>query len=208
MKINTKKTKIIPFNFTRKYDFIPNYNIDGQKLEVVYEAKLLGVMIRSDCKWSSNTTYIVNKAKSRLWFLRRLKALGASEETLIDMFRSFVRSALEMAVPLWAGALTQADINSIERVQKVAMKMIQGDQYFDYVQSLEDLNLKSLDTRRNKICLKFAKKCVKDDKFKHWFPKKVKISPRTEEKFIRPPWNTKRYLTSSIPHLINILNKN
>ena len=123
MKINTKKTKIIPFNFTRKYDFIPNYNIDGQKLEVVYEAKLLGVMIRSDCKWSSNTTYIVNKAKSRLWFLRRLKALGASQQTLIDMFRSFVRSALEMAVPLWAGALTQADINSIERVQKVSMKM-------------------------------------------------------------------------------------
>ena len=177
-------------------------------MEVEYETKLLGVIIQSDCKWSSNTTYIVNKAKSRLWFLRRLKALGASEQTLIDMFKSFVRSALEMALPLWAGALTQADINSIERVQKVAVKMIQGDQYFDYGQSLEDLNLKSLDTRRDEICLKFAKKCVKGDKFKHWFPKKVKISPRTEETFIRPPWNTKRYLTSSIPHLINILNKN
>ena len=114
-------------------------------------------MIRSDCKWSSNTTYIVNKAKSRLWFLRRLKALGASQQTLIDMFRSFVRSALEMAVPLWAGALIQADITSIERVQKVAMKMIQGDQYFDYVQSLGDLNLNSLDTRRDEICLNFQK---------------------------------------------------
>ena len=48
MKVNTKKTKIIPFNFSRKYDFIPKYNIDGQELDVVYEAKLLGVMIRSD----------------------------------------------------------------------------------------------------------------------------------------------------------------
>ena len=83
MKINSKKTKIMPFNFTRKYDFIPSYQINGQQLEVVYETKLLGVMIRSDCKWSSNTTYIVNKAKSRLWFLRRLKMLGASENTLV-----------------------------------------------------------------------------------------------------------------------------
>ena len=114
-------------------------------------------MIRSDCKWSANTIYIVNKAKSRLWFLRRLKDLGVSQQTLIDMFRSCVRSALEMAVPLWAGALTQADINSIERVQKVAMKIIQGDHYFDYVQSLEDLNLKSLDIRRDEICLKLLK---------------------------------------------------
>ena len=65
MKINKEKTKIIPFNFSRKYDFIPKYNIDGQELDVVYETKLLGVMIRSDCKWKSNTTYIKNKAKAR-----------------------------------------------------------------------------------------------------------------------------------------------
>ena len=58
MKVNTKKTKIIPFNFSRKYDFIPKYNIDGQELDVVYEAKLLGVMIRSDCQWKRITTYI------------------------------------------------------------------------------------------------------------------------------------------------------
>ena len=66
MKINTKKTKIIPFNFTRNYDFIPRYIINGQILDVVHEEKLLGLIIRSDCKWSSNTKYIANKAKSRL----------------------------------------------------------------------------------------------------------------------------------------------
>ena len=51
MKINAKKTKIMPFNFTKKYDFIPNFSIDGKHLDVVYEAKYIGVIIQSDCKW-------------------------------------------------------------------------------------------------------------------------------------------------------------
>ena len=74
MKINVKKTKIIPFNFSKKYDFVPSLSINGQELDVVYEAKLLGVVIRSDCKWSSNTKKMVKKANSRLWFLRRLNS--------------------------------------------------------------------------------------------------------------------------------------
>ena len=55
MEINVKKTKIMPFNFTKKHDFVPSLFINGKELDVVYEAKLLGVIIRSDCKWSSNT---------------------------------------------------------------------------------------------------------------------------------------------------------
>ena len=88
MKVNSKKTKIIPFNFTRKYDFIPDYKINNEQLDVVYSSKLLGVMIQSDCKWGENTKYIVGKAKKRIWFLRRLKKLGASKLILIDAYRN------------------------------------------------------------------------------------------------------------------------
>ena len=86
--------------------------------------------------------------------------IGASENTLIDMFRTHVRSHLEMTTPLWSGALTQNDANSIERVQKIALKMIKGENYFDYLESLVDLDLEAMDTRRNTICVKFAKKIV------------------------------------------------
>ena len=123
------------------------------------------------------------------------------------MFRTHVRSLLEIAVPLWAGALTQADINSIERVQKIAMKIIKGENIFDYTQSLDDLELETMEKRRDKICFKFAKNCLKNEKFKHWFPQKSKVNTRSNDKYILPRWKTKRYLTSSIPHLINVLNK-
>ena len=172
MQINSKKTKIMPFNFTNKYDYIPSFFINGKKLDVVYESKLIGVIIRSDCKWSSNTKYITSKAKSRLWFIRRLKSLGASVETLLDAFKLFVRSKLEMAVPLWAGALIKKDKDSIERVQVAGVKIILGNNYTDYIKSFEKLNLDTLAVRIDEICLKFAKGCTKNKKVAHWFRKK------------------------------------
>ena len=41
MKINTKKTKIIPFNVSKKFDFLPQINFPGyEALEVTYTTKL------------------------------------------------------------------------------------------------------------------------------------------------------------------------
>ena len=152
--------------------------------------------------------HITKKAKSKLWFLRRLKLLGASDETLIDLFKLHVRSTLEMAVPLWDGSLTQKEVNSIERVQKNTMKLLLGNSYRSYDQALSFMDLETLEHRRKNICLKFAKKCVTNNRFKHWFPKRPSNSTRSTDIYIAPSGQTKRYLTSSIPHLINILNEN
>ena len=217
MKINVQKTKLIPFNFTKKWDFVPKFSIDGKQLDVVYSAKLLGVMIQSDCKWGENTKYIVNKAKKRIWFLRRLKTLGASKSTLIDVFYLFIRSLLEMAVPLWAGAITKKNSQDIEAIQITCMKLIHGQQFINYEESLKVSGTKTLAARRNELCINFAKKCIKSSKFKHWFPKEVKAKKnpfnlrekqrsKNKKEFIEPKGQTKRFLTSSIPHLIKLLN--
>ena len=207
MKINIKKTKIIAFNFTKKFDFIPNLTIDGRQLDVTYTTKLLGIIIQSDCKWGANTKYIVTKAKKRVWFLRRLKTLGASKNTLIDVFQLFVRSVLEMAVPLWAGSITKKQSQDIEAVQITCMKIISSQHFTSYEQSLQQFGLETLVARRESLCLKFAKKCIKSTQFKHWFPVKTSLRTRSKEKYIEPSGKTKRYLTSSIPHLIKLLNK-
>ena len=51
-------TKAIMFNQARNNDFQPAISIDGEQLEVVEEIKLLGVVLRSDLRWSSNTVTI------------------------------------------------------------------------------------------------------------------------------------------------------
>ena len=59
MKTNSKKTKILKFNKSRKHDFPPELCLsDGQMLEVVEDIKLVGVMVSQDLKWQKNTDFI------------------------------------------------------------------------------------------------------------------------------------------------------
>ena len=77
MKINFKKTKTMVFNPCTSIDFLPEFTLDNNEIVVVDELRLLGLIIRSDLKWVSNTEQIVKKANKRLWIIRRLKYLGA-----------------------------------------------------------------------------------------------------------------------------------
>ena len=86
MKLNTKKTKIMLFNPSQNIDFSPDLAINGEKLELVEEFKLLGIIIRSDLKWFSNTQSITTKCFKRIWMLKRLKTLGANEDDLLDVY--------------------------------------------------------------------------------------------------------------------------
>ena len=57
----------------------------------------------------------------------------------------------------------------LERVQKSALHIILGKTYTLYEDALRALQLESLEERRESICLKFALKAEKQDKFKSWF---------------------------------------
>ena len=72
-------------------------------------------------KWQSNTEYICKKAFSRIWLLRRLKPLGASDKELLEVYETHIRCILEFCVPVWNSGLTKTQINQIERVQKCAL---------------------------------------------------------------------------------------
>ena len=107
MKINKTKTKTMVFNPCRAWDFIPEMTVDNKEIVMVEEMQLLGVVVRSDMTWSSNTEHILKKAYKRLWAMRRLKGMGASIPDLKDIYIKQVRSVLELAVPAWNGALTK-----------------------------------------------------------------------------------------------------
>ena len=55
MKVNFKKTKLMIFNTGRSMDFMPDLQVNGHEIEVAEEMKILGLIIRSDMKWSSNS---------------------------------------------------------------------------------------------------------------------------------------------------------
>ena len=136
MKINQEKSNIMLFNTRKNFDFVPEVGLGSDSLQVVEVTKLLGVQIRSDLKWSTNTDYICSKGYSRLWMLRRLKALGAETGELLDIYKLQVISVLELAVPVWHPGLTQSEVTQIERVQKTALHIILGTKYTSYNEAL------------------------------------------------------------------------
>ena len=95
MKINKKKTHLIKFTNARKLDFPAEVQFsDGTLLESVQQTTLLGVVVSSDLKWKKNTEYICEKARKKLWILRRMMKLNLSDSELFDVYQ-------KRSVPSW-----------------------------------------------------------------------------------------------------------
>ena len=142
------------------------------------------------------------------WILRRLKQLGAKSKELVDIYNKQCRSILEYAVPAWNGALTKDEIVEIERVQKVALHIILGEQYGSYKDARDKTNLETLEVRRENLSLKFAKKAEKHPKHKNWFkPRPVRTSRHQNSKYWSVVARTERLKKSPIPYLTDLLNK-
>ena len=77
----------------------------------------------------------------------------------------------------------------------------------NYKNALKVLNLDKLHERRKKICLNFAKNCLKNDKVKDLFPKNDqtrKMNLRKQRKDKIKKIRTERYKKSALPYIIKI----
>ena len=207
--INQKKTKFMVFNPCTSIDFIPEFTLDGHDLEVVEEMRLLGLILRSDLTWHANTDNMVTKANKRLWMLRRLHALGADTDDMVDIYSTQIRSVLELAVPAWHGSISQGERLEIERVQKSAFYIILGDSYLSYRNAQKTLGLDSLESRRSQLCLRFGKKAEKHEKHKQWFKfNDQTVNTRQQKmKYCDVKARLSRFKKSPISFLTNMLNE-
>ena len=208
MKINKDKTNLMLFNRCRKYDFQPIVMIDEKQVDVVEETKILGVIISSNLKWERNVAHITKKFHSKLWTLRRMKQLGATIEELILVYKIQLRGHTDYACPVWNGSLTQKDVMKLEKLQRIALKLILGNHFTSYRQVLKTFNLDTLENRRRKLCLKFATKTSKSSKFAPWFQKSSPLTRNVKQfkKFREPYARTAAYEKSPLPYLIHLLN--
>ena len=208
MIINSKKSKVILFNTSRKYDFPPEVRFsESEYLEYVSHIKLVGVIVSSDLRWAKNTEYICQKAMQRMWVLRRMKGFKLDVEYLLDTYIKEIRSLLELAVPVWHSGLTVKQASDIEKVQKTALHIILGEDFINYDVACTIAEIEPLGIRREQLCLNFAKKDVKKDD--SLFTKVEKtMNTRKPKLVVEPRCNTKRFQKSSIPYLSQLLNQN
>ena len=108
---------------------------------------------------------------------------------------------------VWHSSLTKGESLDLERIQKVALRIILRDSYITYEEALKTCNLKSLSERRSELSLRFAKKCIKNPKTSDIFPLHNPIRrTRITEKFEVTSANTERLAKSAIPFMQRLLN--
>ena len=135
MVINKKKTNILSFTKSRKWDFLPELTFsDGSQIECKSETK------------------------------QRMLKYGLDDAHLFDVYVKEIRSILELAVPVWHSGLTKQQTADIERIQKMAFRIILQENYQSYQTECKRFTAQTLHERRMKLCSKFATKNLKSDK--------------------------------------------
>ena len=210
MLLNKKKTSNMIINFTEKFRFNTRLDIEGEIVNTVEKTKLLGTTITNNLKWEENTKELIKKANARLCLLRKVASFKPLRNDLRLIYIQYVRSILEQSCVVWHSSLTQEDASNIERVQKNSIRIILKHEYISYEQAMEKLSLETLEQRRENLCLKFAKKCLKNSHASDMFElkdDKHMMELRKNEKYKVNHANTERYKQSAVPYMQRLLNK-
>ena len=143
MNVNGRKTKELLMGPISR-DPPPPLTVAGAVVERVESFKLLGVHVSTDLKWAQHVDAIYSKVASRLYFLKQLARSGASREDLLCFYKTVVRPVLEYACPVWHSSLTDGQTESLESLQRRAMRIIhpqidcRSAMILDDIDSLQD----------------------------------------------------------------------
>lgn len=157
--LNNDKCKVLRISFAKKS---PEFNpilINGEELEIVQSAKLLGVTISHNLSWNNHIIEIVKKAAKRLYFLVQLKRAKVPFSDLVLFYTTCVRSILTYAVPVFHHALPKYLQVELERIQKRALAIICHS--IAYNDALDFLGIPKIITYNEAICDKMFDAIVK-----------------------------------------------
>ena len=160
MQFNVSKCKVM--HVGRNNDHA-TYTMGGTNLSTTEAERDIGVKVCSNLKPTQQCTEAANRANFVLFQLT--KAFHYRDRhTFVQLYKQYVRPHLEFAVPAWS-PWTAQDKNTLENVQRRAVRMVSGLSSVDYEDRLKELNLLSLEKRREKFDLVQVFKIIrqKDD---------------------------------------------
>ena len=128
-----------------------SYQMSQHILESSTEEKDLGVIISDNLKSAANCRAAYVKANRVLGMIRRTITYK-SDQILLPLYKTLVRPLVEYCTPAWSPHYSK-DKLMIERIQHRFTRMIPGFANMDYDARLQQLNLWTLEERRNRADL-------------------------------------------------------
>ena len=208
MRFNAAKCNIM--RVSRKQTPIPyQYELSGQVLEEVKDAKYLGVTVSDDLEWTKHIDVITSKANSKLSFLRR-NLKGCPEKLRETAYFSLVRSFLEYSATVWHSR-QKYNSDKPEMVQRRAARFVKGryGMFESVTKMLEQLTWTPLSKRRENSRLILFYKIINNLAVvpHSWLEKAdVRTRKKHSQKFHHIAYNVDPYGQSFFPNCISAWN--
>ena len=208
MKMNALKTQLLCVSTAINSDVRSFIYIGDQKITSGDELKLLGFYFGRRPRADIHIREIRRKFGARSWILRILKHASIPEKSLVQVYCSLVRPILEYPACVFHTSLTEEMSESLERLQRIALKSIFGLKT-SYEDCLQEAGIPRLKDRRQELLIDFAKKAAASPLYgPTWFPVKEKSSYnlRKEDKYIQEFASRDRLQKAPIYAMRSLLN--
>ena len=147
MELNRLKYQLIQYgkNDELKLPYELDRNTTIKSSDTVTD---LGVLMSADMKFTEHITEIKNKAKKvASWIFRIVQS--RSSETVMLLYKTYIRPLLEYSCSLWSPHEIK-NISALEAIQRSVTARIEGLENLNYHERLQQLNLYSLQRRRER----------------------------------------------------------
>jgi ribonuclease P/MRP protein subunit RPP40 len=166
MSFNVSKSKVMHVGLhNQEYE----YHMRGTKLCTTEEEKDIGVAVTKYLKPSAQCSKAAGRATAVLGQIRR-NFHYRDRHTFLRLYKQYVRPHLEFASPAWSPWI-QGDIDTLEKVQEKAVKMVAGLKGETYQGKCAELGLETLEKRRERqdmsLVYKFMTEKSGTDMFRH-----------------------------------------
>ena len=203
-QLNVQKCKELLFQFHRNRIPFDKINLSTGCPNLVRQAKIPGVTVRDDLRWSTHIFNIIKKANKRVFFIVQLKRAKIPTKEIVNFYCCCVRPVLEYACEEFHFALPKYLSDNIERVQRRITSIIFPG--LPYSERLEKANLTLLSDRRRHACLKLFNQITKDPahNLSSLFPARSSITHdlRNIRDFQAHVIKTDRFLKTFVPSCI------
>ena len=137
----------LPFS-NQYFEYTTPNGVNIQHSDII---KDLGIRITPNLSWSPQINTLADSARRLIsWVLSVFQ--DRSEETMMCLYRSLIRSRLEYCSALWNPSKME-DIITLESVQRLYTSKISGLSEYTYHQRLRKLKLLSLQRRRERFII-------------------------------------------------------
>ena len=156
MRFNGNKFKQLSYGQVDNVSIESFKNPSGEDVQRNYVVKDLDVITNCNITFREHIDSIVTSSRIEIGIL--LRTFQTREKDLmIKSFKTYIRSRLEYCCSVCSPLeKAQREINEIERIQKSFTNRIRGMERLDYHQRLKELELYSLERRRERYLIILA----------------------------------------------------